>query len=87
MGQPKKRQVVGHSYGPTRRRQLAYYGVFLAFVVVAYLGLKVAVSQLDKAPPKPDKPAAPWAQGKDNHDQSGRGLFAPEEGNGVTNFQ
>jgi hypothetical protein len=61
MGQDKRRQVVGHSYGPSKQRQLAYYGIFLAFVVAAYIGFQFAVDQLDKAPShNPDQ--APWSQ-------------------------
>jgi hypothetical protein len=86
MGQDKRRQVVGHSYGPTKRRQLAYYGIFLAFVVVAYLGFRVAVGQLDKAPANnPDQ--APWSQGSRGIEPTGRGFFAPDHGGGVVDFQ
>jgi hypothetical protein len=86
MGQDKRRQVVGHSYGPSKQRQLAYYGIFLALVVVAYLGFRIAVDQLDKAPANnPDK--APWSQSKEGNQQTGRGFFAPDHGGGVVRFQ
>ncbi|MEK6278015.1 MAG: hypothetical protein AABM29_08385 [Actinomycetota bacterium] len=86
MGQDKRREVIGHSYGPTKKRQLAYYGIFVALVVVGYLGFQVAVKELDKAPAtNPDK--APWSQGNAPNDQSGRGFFAPEQGNGVASFE
>jgi hypothetical protein len=61
MGQDKRREVVGHSYGPSKARQLAYYGIFVAFVILAYIGAKIAVDELDKAPANnPDK--APWSK-------------------------
>lgn len=87
MGQDKKRQVVGQGYGPSKKRQLAYYGIFLAIVVVAYLGFKVAVSELDKAPAK-DADKAPWSK-EAAGDQSGRELFSPpnREKPGVVRFQ
>jgi hypothetical protein len=86
MGQDKRRQVVGHSYGPSKQRQLAYYGIFLAFVVAAYFAFQFAVDQLDKAPSEsPDK--APWSKPNAPGDPSGRGFFAPEDHSGVTRFQ
>jgi hypothetical protein len=61
MGQDKRRQVVGQGYGPSKARQLAYYGIAVAFIVLAYIGAKIAIDELDKAPANnPDK--APWAQ-------------------------
>jgi hypothetical protein len=61
MGQDKRRQVVGHSYGPSKARQLLYYGVFIVFVILAYIGARIAIDELDKAPAtNPDK--APWSQ-------------------------
>jgi hypothetical protein len=86
MGQDKRREVIGHSYGPSKQRQLAYYGIFVALVVVGYIGFRIAVSELDKAPANnPDQ--APWSQGGAPGDQSGRGFFAPEQGNGVVPFE
>jgi hypothetical protein len=61
MGHDKRRQVVGHSYGPSKARQLLYYGIFVVFVILAYIGAKIAIDELDKAPANnPDK--APWSQ-------------------------
>jgi hypothetical protein len=85
MGQDKHRKIVGQTYGPTRRRQLTYYGIFIAFVVLVYIGASFAVSQLDKAPAKPDHPAAPWAQG--NAPQDPLGGFSTDVKGGVTHFQ
>ena len=61
MGQDKRRQVVGQGYGPSKSRQLVYYGLFVAFVIALYIGGKIAIDELDKAPAhNPDK--APWSQ-------------------------
>jgi|GEM_PF-3554962 len=59
MGQDKRREVVGKTYGATKQRQLAYYGIFVVFVVVLYIGASFAVSQLDKAPSNPSGDHAP----------------------------
>jgi hypothetical protein len=60
MGQDKRREVVGHSYAPSKARQLLYYGVAAAVIVLLYIGAKFAVDELDKAPKSnPDK--APWS--------------------------
>ena len=59
MGQDKRRTIIGQGYGPSRGRQLLYYGLFIAFVVAAVIGFQIAVSELDKAPAK-DKDQAPW---------------------------
>jgi hypothetical protein len=61
MGQDKRRQVVGHSYGPSKARQLLYYGLFVAFVIAAYIGGKIAVDELDK-PPAKNRDQAPWSK-------------------------
>ena len=61
MGKDKRRQVVGHSWGPSKGSQLLYYGLAVAFVIALYIGGKVAIDELDKAPANnPDK--APWSQ-------------------------
>jgi hypothetical protein len=84
VGKDKRRQVVGQTYGPTRQRQLAYYGIFIAFVIVVYIGASFAVSQLDKAPA--DNPAkAPWS--KPNAPQDALGGFSTDNKGGVTHFQ
>ena len=60
MGQDKRRTIIGQGYGPSRARQFLYYGLFVAFVVALFIGGKIAIDELDKAPAK-DKDAAPWA--------------------------
>jgi hypothetical protein len=86
MGQDKHRQVIGQRVGASRTKQLAYYGAFVAFVIVAYLGLKVAVSHFDKAPAH-DKAQAPWSQ-KNAPDEPLGGFTPKTKGEkGPTRFQ
>jgi hypothetical protein len=61
MGQDKHRKVVGQRFGASRAKQVAYYGIFVAFVIVAYIGLKTAADHLDKAPAH-DTNQAPWSK-------------------------
>jgi hypothetical protein len=60
MGQDKRRTIIGQGYGPSRGRQLLYYGGAIAVIVLLFIGASIAVDELDKAPAK-DKDAAPWA--------------------------
>jgi hypothetical protein len=60
MGQDKRRQVVGHSYGPTRRTQLMFFvavGVALVVVIGGWLSL-VAIFD---TPPTHFSDKAPWS--------------------------
>ncbi len=60
MGQDKRREVVGHSYGPSRRSQLIFFAAVAAVVVVVLGGWTLAVAAFDTAPESyPDK--APWS--------------------------
>jgi hypothetical protein len=61
MGQDKRRQVVGKTYGPTFARQATLYGIFLVIVVALGFGIKIAVDHFDQ-PPDHFKAQAPWAQ-------------------------
>src|SRR3954452_1504436 len=61
MGQDKRRQVVGHSYGPSFARQAALYLVFLLVVAVIAVGVKLLIDNYDQ-PPKHFAAEAPWAQ-------------------------
>src|SRR4051794_10647110 len=47
MGKDKRRPVVGQSYGPSKTRQLALYGVFLAVLAALVVGGIVLVGKLD----------------------------------------
>lgn len=61
MGQDKRRAVVGHSYGPTRRRQLMFFvmvgGVFLLLIGGSIAAIKAFDQPEDNYPDK-----APWSQ-------------------------
>jgi cobalamin biosynthesis Mg chelatase CobN len=60
MGQDKRRQVVGHSYGPSRRSQVMFFGIVAVVLVVIIGGWTLAVAAFDTAPETyPDK--APWS--------------------------
>jgi len=84
-GEDKYRKVIGQ-HNPNRGRQFLYYGIFIAFIVVAYLGLSAAVDRLDKAPAH-DPAKAPWAQ--PGAPQGPLGGFAPRKPGqkGPTHFQ
>jgi hypothetical protein len=60
MGQDKRRQVVGHSYGPSRRSQIMFFVLVAAVAVVIVGGWLVLVGLLDK-PPTHFKDSAPWS--------------------------
>lgn len=61
MGQDKRRRVVGQSWGPSKARQALYYGLAIAFVIALYIGGKIAIDELDKAPAH-NTDQAPWSQ-------------------------
>ena len=84
-GEDKYRKVIGQ-HNPNRAKQFLYYGIFIAFIVVAYLGLSAAVNRLDKAPAH-DPAKAPWAQ--PGAPQGPLGGFAPSKPGekGPTHFQ
>jgi hypothetical protein len=60
MGQDKRRQVVGHSYGPTRKSQIMFFVAVAAVAVVIVGGWLALVGLFDK-PPTHFKDAAPWS--------------------------
>jgi len=60
MGQDKRRQVVGHSYGPSNRSQVIFFATVAVVVVGVLGGWTLAVAAFDTAPESyPDK--APWS--------------------------
>jgi hypothetical protein len=60
MGQDKRREVVGHSYGPSKRSQLIFFAIVAVAAVVVLGGWTLAVATFDTAPESyPDK--APWS--------------------------
>jgi hypothetical protein len=60
MGQDKRREVVGHSYGPTKRSQIMFFVAVGAVLVVIVGGWLALVSAVDK-PPKNFEDSAPWS--------------------------
>ena len=60
MGQDKRRQVVGHTYAPTRARIVTRFVIFFAVLALLLFGAKIAVDRLDQAPDKVSA-EAPWA--------------------------
>ncbi len=61
MGLDKHREVRGRSYGPSKARQAAVFGIFFACVAALLIGGKLLADKLDEAPnSNPDK--APWSK-------------------------
>jgi hypothetical protein len=60
MGQDKRREVVGHSYGPSKRSQIMFFVAVGAVVVVIVGGWLALVSAFDN-PPTDFKDSAPWS--------------------------
>src|SRR5262245_10457705 len=60
MDQDKRRQVVGHSYGPSARGQIMFFAAVAAVVVVIVGGWLGLVALFDK-PPTHFKDSAPWS--------------------------
>ena len=61
MGQDKRRAVVGHSYGPSRKTQLVFFVAVAAVLVVVIGGWLALVSAFDK-PPEDFTDKAPWSK-------------------------
>jgi hypothetical protein len=60
MGQDKRRQVVGHSYGPSRHSQIIFFVAVAAILVVVIGGYALAIAVFDQPPDSyPDK--SPWS--------------------------
>jgi hypothetical protein len=60
MGQDKRRQVVGHSYGPSRRSQMMFFVAVAAVLVVVVGGWLALVNAFDN-PPENFSQQAPWS--------------------------
>jgi hypothetical protein len=61
MGKDKRREVIGHAYGPSRRSQIAVLGGSLAVVALLVFGLGAWARHSDETPASnPD--LAPWSQ-------------------------
>lgn len=61
MGKNKRREVIGHSYGPSRKSQLMFFGIVAAALVILVGGGKMVADKADE-PPETNPDAAPWAQ-------------------------
>ncbi|HEY3192528.1 MAG TPA: hypothetical protein VGJ61_07065 [Solirubrobacterales bacterium] len=61
MGQDKRRQVVGHSYGPSRRSQVMFFVAVGAALVIVVGGWLTLVALFDK-PPNHFSDQAPWSK-------------------------
>lgn len=59
MGLDKRREVVGHSYGPSVAKQASLYGIFLAIAAAVVIGFILLAGKLD-APPDHVEAKAPW---------------------------
>jgi hypothetical protein len=60
MGQDKRREVVGHSYGPSKRSQIMFFVAVATVLIVIVGGWTLLVSVFDK-PPTHFKDSAPWS--------------------------
>lgn len=82
MGQDKRREVVGHSYGPSRRSQLMFFVAVGALALLIVGGSIAAVSAFDQPEDEyPDK--APWSEADGANNPSTRSPSGPcgEPGN------
>jgi hypothetical protein len=61
MGNDKRRQVVGKSYGASAAKQATVYGIFIAVVIGLFIGGKILVDKLDQ-PPDHIATQAVWAK-------------------------
>ncbi len=62
MGKDKRRAVVGQTYGPTKARQLALYGLFVAVLAVVLIGGIALIGKLDTGVGKHVPNSAPWSK-------------------------
>jgi hypothetical protein len=62
MGKDKRRAVVGHSYGPSRRSQILFFVAVGAIIAILVGGYSAAISAFDQ-PPDEYSDKAPWSQG------------------------
>jgi hypothetical protein len=62
VGKDKRRSVVGHSYGPSKTRQLALYGVFLLVLAVVVVGGLFLIGKADTGVGSDVPNTAPWSK-------------------------
>ena len=61
MGDDKRREVVGKSYGPSRTRVFGTFAAFIAIVAAVSVGFYFLAKELDQ-PPAENPDEAPWSQ-------------------------
>jgi hypothetical protein len=61
MGKDKRREVIGKSYGPSKRSQFLVLGSVLATFAILAIGFTLLANHADKTP-KSNPDEAPWAQ-------------------------
>ncbi len=61
MGKEKRREVIGHAYGPSRTSQFKVLGGFLAVVLALVFGLGAIAKKSDEKP-KSNPDLAPWSK-------------------------
>jgi hypothetical protein len=60
-GQDKRRQVIGHAYGPSKKRQLVFFGIVAVIAAILIGGYMAAIQAFDQ--PEDDyADQAPWSQ-------------------------
>lgn len=58
MGQDKRREVIGHSYGPSRKSQFIFFAVVAGILALVIGGYSLAISEFDQPPESyPDEAA------------------------------
>ena len=60
MGQDKRRQVIGHTYGPSRRSQLMFFAAVAVVLVLVVGGYMAAIAAFDQ-PKDSYADRAPWS--------------------------
>ncbi len=65
MGQDKRRQVIGHTYGPSAKSQIMFFVTVGAVLAVIVGGWLLLVGLFDK-PPTHFKDSAPWSRTASN---------------------
>lgn len=71
LGLDKRREVVGHSYGPSAAKQASLYGIFIAIAAAVVIGFILLAGKLDQPPDKVEA-KAPWTGTQ--HQAEGAGL-------------
>jgi hypothetical protein len=81
MGRDKRRQVVGHSYGPSRKSQVIFFVAVAALLVIVIGGYALAIAAFDQ-PPDSNPDAAPWSEVSDDPENAAEQAAAPEDPSG-----